>query len=217
VRFWFFPDLLERGMAFPFTTLAAVSSSTGSADAGSVPVLNGNGQLDMSFMQGANASSGSALAGLLPFLNASGVLDPSFYKGVTTGGTSTQAGDTPILNSSGQLDPSFLTSVVSGGGSGSTLTIGGWMIQIGTGTIPASNSHTASTNVTFPTQMASCNAVIIIPSNGLLTSQGYNAIPMVPSKSGTQFTVEVDINAPGNIPPITNAINFVYVAFGTPT
>ncbi len=139
-------------MTFPFTAINTATTSTGSANAGEVPLLNASGVLDPTLLNTTQTTTGATDAAKIPQLNASGVLDVSLFKGVTTSAGAANAGDVPVLNASGQIDSSFLAAVTGGGGANPYLDVGGWRFLFGTGTIPGqSGTRTASATITFPT------------------------------------------------------------------
>lgn len=68
---------LLKSVAGLVTEFYAVLSSSGAADAGSIPALNDKGVLDPSLLNGTTTSLGADSAGKVPLLGASGQLDES--------------------------------------------------------------------------------------------------------------------------------------------
>lgn len=201
--------------SFPFTTLSVVNASVGTADANAIPQLNTNGVLDPTLMNGTTTSTGVAQAGKTPILSANGFLDKSLFQGILTSAGAASSGGVAILNALGLIDASFLGSIFSGGGSSQYLVIGGWVIAVGTGSmpIPGAGSYGSSTSVTFAQPMTTCfggfaNSTV----NGGVSSGNGVAVVNCSNFTGTGMTVSALSTQNGKA--LTVPVTFNYVAFG---
>lgn len=203
-------------MNFPFTTLSAVNTSTGAANAGAVPVLNSTGVLDPTLMNGTMTSTGASNRGETPILNANGFLDPSLFQGISsTDGLADNAGKVPLTNANGVLDASFLAALIAGGGANNYLEIGGWVIQVGTGTmpVPGSGVYVSVLTVTFPKPMSSCQVAIPVATSASGVNPGQGLPVWATSNySGTGVTFTMGNNI--STSPVSVATPMAYVAIG---
>lgn len=91
-----------------------------------------------------------------------------------------------------------------------------FFIQTGSGSAPASGSHTTQVSVTFATPFKTTPKVMAAPTSASFASSGYLVALSVVNASTTGFTVSMDTNSSdGSNGNIISAVPFDYVAFGT--
>jgi len=104
------------------------------------------------------------------------------------------------------------------------VTVGAWslqagklLIQGGSGSAGSSGAHTTSGAVSFATAYASTPKILLQPTGGGITSDGYFAVPQVTSASGSGFTAGINVNEDGSESGknINSSVPFDYIAIGT--
>lgn len=134
--------------------------------------------------------------------------DPTGYAGKFLG----TDGDAFIWQA-GPVAPTLPTLPTS---SSTTMRIGDYMLQLGTGSAAPTGSHTASVAVTYPIAFSAAETpkVFVVPTVSNASVGGFVPTPTITGASSTEFTVKFDTNEGGSAGNLTNAVTFNWIAFG---